>query len=207
MSARLTAGGIAASLELLVPFGISFYTFEAINYTSTSTADDRPEKLAKLPAVHPFLPAPGGRPDRRRRDFLPQVGREAWTGSDSHWASQLFLRGHVQEARPRRPAGIFGDPYSHSPPRSTCRRCGSGLLAFARADLLRFLRATPTWPSGSAHCFGFRLARNFDAPYLASNIAEFWRRWHISLSTWLRDYVFFPLGGSRGGLVQLAATC
>jgi alginate O-acetyltransferase complex protein AlgI len=52
---------------------------------------------------------------------------------------------------------------------------------------------------GSAHLLGYKLAQNFNMPYLAKNIAEFWRRWHISLSTWLRDYVFIPLGGSRGG--------
>src|SRR5439155_18173364 len=52
---------------------------------------------------------------------------------------------------------------------------------------------------GSAHLLGFHLAKNFDMPYLATNVAEFWRRWHISLSSWLRDYLFIPLGGSRGG--------
>jgi D-alanyl-lipoteichoic acid acyltransferase DltB (MBOAT superfamily) len=51
---------------------------------------------------------------------------------------------------------------------------------------------------GTAHLFGFRLTQNFNMPYLAANVSEFWRRWHISLSTWLRDYVFIPLGGSRG---------
>src|SRR2546422_8760973 len=50
---------------------------------------------------------------------------------------------------------------------------------------------------GSAALFGFRIPVNFDAPYLATSLAEFWRRWHISLSSWLRDYVYIPLGGSR----------
>ncbi len=52
---------------------------------------------------------------------------------------------------------------------------------------------------GVAHLLGYRLARNFNMPYLAANVSEFWRRWHISLSSWLRDYLFIPLGGSRGG--------
>src|SRR5262249_53393180 len=51
---------------------------------------------------------------------------------------------------------------------------------------------------GSAHLLGYKLAKNFNMPYLAANIADFWRRWHISLSTWLRDYLFIPLGGGRG---------
>jgi alginate O-acetyltransferase complex protein AlgI len=52
---------------------------------------------------------------------------------------------------------------------------------------------------GSAHMLGYKLAPNFNMPYLAANISDLWRRWHMSLSSWLRDYVFFPLGGSRGG--------
>src|SRR5262249_54068826 len=52
---------------------------------------------------------------------------------------------------------------------------------------------------GFAHLLGYRLARNFNMPYLAVNITDFWRRWHISLSSWLRDYLFIPLGGSKGG--------
>jgi alginate O-acetyltransferase complex protein AlgI len=52
---------------------------------------------------------------------------------------------------------------------------------------------------GCAHMLGYKLAQNFNLPYLAANVAEFWHRWHISLSTWLRDYLFIPLGGSRGG--------
>jgi len=51
---------------------------------------------------------------------------------------------------------------------------------------------------GAAHLFGYKLTNNFNMPYLATNVSDFWRRWHISLSTWLRDYVFIPLGGSRG---------
>ena len=52
---------------------------------------------------------------------------------------------------------------------------------------------------GTAHLLGYKLTQNFNLPYLAANVAEFWRRWHISLSSWLRDYLFIPLGGSRGG--------
>src|SRR5262249_44141276 len=55
---------------------------------------------------------------------------------------------------------------------------------------------------GVAHMLGYHLAKNFNLPYIASNVSDFWRRWHISLSTWLRDYLFIPLGGSRGGRMQ-----
>jgi alginate O-acetyltransferase complex protein AlgI len=55
---------------------------------------------------------------------------------------------------------------------------------------------------GAAHMLGYKLARNFNIPYVSANVSEFWRRWHISLSSWLRDYLFIPLGGSRGGTWQ-----
>ena len=58
---------------------------------------------------------------------------------------------------------------------------------------------------GTAHLLGYRLAWNFDFPYLAANVAEFWRRWHISLGNWLRDYVFLPLGGSRASELRIFA--
>jgi alginate O-acetyltransferase complex protein AlgI len=59
---------------------------------------------------------------------------------------------------------------------------------------------------GTAHMLGFKLPENFDMPYLSKNIAEFWRRWHISLSTWLRDYVFISMGGSRGTEIRTVFT-
>ncbi|MGB8352380.1 MAG: MBOAT family O-acyltransferase, partial [Chthoniobacteraceae bacterium] len=59
---------------------------------------------------------------------------------------------------------------------------------------------------GTAHMLGFKLPENFNMPYMARNIAEFWRRWHISLSTWLRDYVFIPLGGSKGTYLKTSVT-
>src|SRR2546421_7653302 len=52
---------------------------------------------------------------------------------------------------------------------------------------------------GAAHMLGYKLAQNFNLPYLSANVSEFWRRWHISLSSWLRDYLYIPLGGGRGG--------
>src|SRR5262249_18092066 len=58
---------------------------------------------------------------------------------------------------------------------------------------------------GSAHMLGYKLAPNFNMPYLSANVSEFWRRWHISLSGWLRDYLFIPLGGSRGGFWRTSA--
>ena len=95
----------------------------------------------------------------------------------------------------------------------TSTRCGATSTLYPAAerrarvlrlrvpDLLRLLRATPTSRSASARLFGLTLPENFARPYLAQNPREFWQRWHISLSTWLRDYLYIPLGGNRGARV------
>lgn len=88
---------------------------------------------------------------------------------------------------------IFADPTSY----------GSGAtwlatLAYALQIYCDFSGYTDM-AIGAAHLLGYKLSKNFDMPYIATNVAEFWHRWHISLSTWLRDYLYIPLGGSRGG--------
>ena len=127
------------------------------------------------------------------------AGRKRWNWPRLHLGVQFFLHGPVQEAGHRRPHGPVRRPGLRRPRRTI--GTGAVWLAVARlrpADLLRLLRLH-RHGLGSAHLLGYKLAQNFNMPYLAANIAEFWRRWHISLSSWLRDYLFIPLGGSRAG--------
>jgi D-alanyl-lipoteichoic acid acyltransferase DltB (MBOAT superfamily) len=92
---------------------------------------------------------------------------------------------------------VFADPVFADPQSYSSAANWLAVLAFSLRIYADF-SAYSDMARGLAHFFGYRLAVNFNAPYLAPNIAEFWRRWHISLSTWLRDYIFIPLGGSRG---------
>jgi alginate O-acetyltransferase complex protein AlgI len=93
---------------------------------------------------------------------------------------------------------LFADPVFADPAAFQSYACWVALLAYALQLYCDFSGYTDM-ALGCAHLLGYKLAQNFNLPYLAANMSEFWRRWHISLSSWLRDYLFIPLGGSRGG--------
>src|SRR5262249_37768150 len=92
---------------------------------------------------------------------------------------------------------IFCDPIIANPEAYSSGACWLAVLAYALRIYCDF-SGYSDMALGLAHLLGYKLTTNFNMPYLSANVTEFWRRWHISLSTWLRDYVFIPLGGSRG---------
>ena len=133
------------------------------------------------------------------RDFLPQLQRtKRFDWARLQLGVQFFLLGLFKKA-------VLADRLAMRR-RSGLRRPGpvrlrgrlAGRAGLRRADLLRLLRLH-RHGHRPAHMLGFKLPDNFNMPYLAANITEFWRRWHISLSTWLRDYLYIPLGGNRRG--------
>ena len=93
---------------------------------------------------------------------------------------------------------LFVDPVFAAPENFSTATAWVAMIAYALQIYCDF-SGYSDMAIGSAHMLGYKLNKNFDLPYLAKNVAEFWRRWHISLSTWLRDYLYFTLGGSRGG--------
>jgi D-alanyl-lipoteichoic acid acyltransferase DltB (MBOAT superfamily) len=92
---------------------------------------------------------------------------------------------------------VFSDPVFKDPEAYTTSAVWLSVLAYALRIYADF-SGYSDMAVGTAHLFGYRLTQNFNMPYLAPNVTDFWRRWHISLSTWLRDYLYIPLGGSRG---------
>ncbi len=184
----------------MVPFGISFYTFEAINYTIDVYRRKVPAErnLANFMLFILFFPHLIAGPIVRSRDFLPQTRRrKRWDWPRAQLGVQYFLMGmfkkmaiadHMEEfVRP-----IFGFPAAYN-----TEATWLAVIAFAIQIYCDFSGYTDM-AIGTAHLFGYKLTQNFNMPYLARNVSEFWHRWHISLSTWLRDYLFIPLGGSRG---------
>ena len=150
-----------------------------------------------------FFPHLVAGPIVRARDFLPQIRRPQALGLGAHAARRAVLPdGPVQEAGHRRPHGpVRPIRSSPTPERTAPRPSGWRCSAYALQIYCDFSGYTDM-ALGTAHLLGYKLAQNFNMPYLAANVAEFWRRWHISLSTWLRDYLFIPLGGSRGSSWQ-----
>ena len=144
-----------------------------------------------------FFPQLVAGPIERAGHLLAQIKQPRHArAEDFRWGIQTTLRGMVKKvvvADNLAPVvnQLFGEASLSGPPgdRREPRLCVS--------DLLRFLGLYRHRTGGVARCMGFRLALNFRRPYLATSPTEFWRRWHITLSTWFRDYVFVPLGGSR----------
>ena len=199
----LHAAGATASLPVLqvfLPIGISFYTFEAINYTvDVYRGKVRAERnLAHFMLFITFFPHLVAGPIVRARDFLPQIRRpKRWDWNRLHLGAQLLVMGFIKKAVIADRMAAFADPVFARPDQYGTTATWIAVVAYALQIYCDFSGYTDM-AIGCAHALGYKLAPNFDMPYLSMNISEFWRRWHISLSSWLRDYLFIPLGGSRG---------
>ena len=205
----LRAAGASASLPILqviLPVGISFYTFEAINYMVDVYRRKVPAErdLGHFMLFITFFPHLVAGPIVRARDFLPQIRRrKRWDWARHQLGVEYFLMGLFKKLVIADRMAVFVDPVFGDPGAYQTHTIWLAMFAYALQIYGDFSGYTDM-ALGIAHLFGYKLAPNFNMPYLASNIAEFWRRWHISLSSWLRDYLFIPLGGSRGSEWQTA---
>lgn len=188
-------------LSVILPIGISFYTFEAINYTIDVYRRRVPAErnLANFMLFILFFPHLVAGPIVRARDFLPQTHRrKQWDWARMNLGAQLFLMGLFKKMAIADRMAMLVDPVYAAPTTYSTAAVWFATLAYAIQIYCDFSGYTDM-ALGAAHMLGYKLAQNFNMPYLSLNVSEFWRRWHISLSGWLRDYLFIPLGGSRGG--------
>lgn len=191
-------------LDLVLPLGISFYTFQSMSYTIDVYRGDYPAEkdLLDIALYIAFFPQLVAGPIMRASEFLPQLTRLIEANYENIMRGCLLICiGLTKKVFLADPMGDFVDTVYGS-----YADYGSGALvlatyAFALQIYFDFSAYTDI-AIGAAAILGFRLTQNFRAPYLAASIREFWRRWHISLSTWLRDYLYVSLGGSRHGAVR-----
>lgn len=187
-------------LDILIPFGISFYTFEAISYAVDVYRGkvEAERRLSNFLLFILFFPHLVAGPIVRAGDFLRQTRRvHRWDWVRVEVGVQFFLMGVFKKFAVADRMAQFCDPILADPEKYN----GSALWLATLAYALRIYADFSGYSDmavGTAHLFGYRLTQNFAMPYLSANVSEFWRRWHISLSTWIRDYIFIPLGGSRG---------
>ncbi|HKB00932.1 MAG TPA: MBOAT family protein [Gemmataceae bacterium] len=190
--------------KAFLPLGISFYTFEAISYVvdvyrGRTTPVRNPLDYALYILFFPHLVAG---PIVRAHDFLPQLERPkrfGWPRFQS--GAQLFLIGLFKKSVIADQVAQAIDPVFADPARFGSTALWLAVLGYAIQIYCDFSGYTDM-ALGLAHTLGFKLPNNFNAPYLATSPADFWRRWHISLSRWLRDYLYIPLGGNRKGPVR-----
>jgi alginate O-acetyltransferase complex protein AlgI len=199
----LTLAGHSASLPVLkvmLPVGISFYTFEAINYTVDVYRRKLPAErnLGHFMLFITFFPHLVAGPIVRARDFLPQVRRKKrWNWWRFQVGAGYIVLGLLKKMAISDRMALFADPVFLHPELYQTYAIWIATVAYAVQIYCDFSGYTDL-ALGTAHLLGYRLALNFNLPYLAANIADFWRRWHMSLSSWLRDYIYIALGGSRG---------
>jgi alginate O-acetyltransferase complex protein AlgI len=209
LNEALKVAGMSAwfrPLHILLPVGISFYTFEAINYVVDVYRRRMPAErnLGDFMLFILFFPHLIAGPIVRARDFLPQIKRpKHWSWGRMYLGTGYFLMGLVKKLAIADRMAEYVDPVFADP--SVYR--GSAIVFAAIAYSVQIycdFSGYSDMAIGLAHMLGYKLTRNFNMPYLAVNISDFWHRWHISLSNWLRDYLFIPLGGSRGTRWQTA---
>jgi len=188
-------------LKLILPIGISFHTFQALGYTIDVYRGQIPveRNLAKLWLYVLFFPQLVAGPIERAGNLLPQFG-EVHAPDPEQIAAGLrrMLWGLVKKVAIADRLALIADRVYQNPGDFTQGQVLLATYAFAFQIYADFSGYTDV-AIGAAQTLGFRLRENFDRPYFAPSPVEFWRRWHISLSTWFRDYVYVPLGGSRSG--------
>ncbi|HMP02507.1 MAG TPA: MBOAT family O-acyltransferase [Gemmatales bacterium] len=188
-------------LDLILPLGISFYTFETISYiVDVYLGKTRAVRSALDYALYiMFFPHLVAGPIVRPYDFLPQLRRpKRFSWQRMQVGAQLFTMGLFKKAIVADHLATLVDPVFAAPGQFSSAAIWLGVLAYAGQIYCDF-SGYSDMALGLAHTLGFHLPLNFNMPYFAASITEFWQRWHISLSTWLRDYLYIPLGGNRGG--------
>jgi alginate O-acetyltransferase complex protein AlgI len=187
-------------LSVIVPMGISFYTFQTLGYILDVYHGRRePERHLGIFAVYvSFFPLVFSGPIERSTHLLPQLQREKrarFTYEDISQGIKLIIWGFFLKLAVADRAAIYVDAVFNNVDQH------SGLSFIAATVFYSFqiygdFAGYSSIAIGSARLMGFDILKNFNQPYLSTSIKEFWRRWHISLSKWLRDYVFFPIAFS-----------
>ncbi|MBA2301836.1 MAG: MBOAT family protein [Acidobacteria bacterium] len=199
----LTAAGWDTNptlLRIMLPVGISFYTFQTLSYTIDVYRGEMSARASLLDfAVFVSLfPQLVAGPIVRASYLLPQVeARRRFSSNAARTGLLKICWGFFKKLVIADNVGVVANKvFALSDP--TFPILWAGVFAFAIQICADFSAYTDI-ARGTSRLLGFELPENFDHPYLARSPSDFWRRWHISLSTWFRDYVYVPLGGSRGG--------
>ena len=196
-------GAADALQRIVLPVGISFYTFQAVSCVlDVRRGKMRAERnFFRFALFVSFFPQLVAGPIERAEDLMPQLRRErVFSSADFRAGLRLILTGFFRKIC----AADFLAPYvdavfAHPAPDGSAAALGAVLFAF---QIYFDFAGYSEIALGSARLMGIRLTPNFREPYLARGIRDFWRRWHITLNRWFRDYVYIPLGGGNKGAAR-----
>jgi len=190
-----------ASPSWLLPVGLSFYTFQSMSYAIDCYRGviEREHNFIRYAAFVSLFPQLVAGPIVRAKDLLPQLQSERKIGgNDIGEGLSLFVVGLFKKIALADYLAIYVDKVYTAPAHFTAPALLLATVAFGWQIYFDFSGYTDM-ARGVAQMLGFRFPWNFNHPYLATSLGDFWARWHISLSTWFRDYVYVPLGGNRKG--------
>lgn len=194
-------------LDLLLPVGISFYTFQAISYTiDVYRAEIKAEKnILKYALFVSFFPQLVAGPIERSKNLLPQICNieklEIRNLQNISEGFMLMLWGFFQKLVIADRIAVFVQNIYGNFEKCGFLEIGMASILFAFQIYCDFGGYSDI-ARGAAKVMGFTLMHNFNQPYMATSVRDFWKRWHISLTSWFTDYLYIPLGGSRKGKVR-----
>ena len=191
-------------LAYVLPVGISFYVFQSMSYTIDFYRGkvEREPNFLRYATFVSLFPRLAAGPIERARNLLPQLRRAPEiSGRDVADGASLFIVGLFKKVALADYLALYVNKVYAAPQQFDAAALTLATVAFAWQIYFDFSGYTDM-ARGIARTMGFRLMLNFNNPYLATGLGDFWRRWHISLSTWFKDYVYIPLGGNRRGEVR-----
>ena len=191
------------SIEVPLPIGISFYTFQTMSYSIDVYRNDAPVQrniitFGTYVALFPQLIAG---PIVRYKDVAYQLDHRKETLSSFTKGVRLFCIGLAKKVLLANQMGLMWDQIRESGEINGWLGSWLGIIAYAFQIYFDF-SGYSDMACGLGNMLGFEFLKNFDYPYISKSITEFWRRWHISLGTWFREYVYIPLGGNRKGVFR-----
>jgi alginate O-acetyltransferase complex protein AlgI len=200
----LPSGLYVGTLEVILPLGISFYTFQTLSYTIDvfKRRIKACNSLLDYALFIAFFPKLVAGPITRPSNLLPQFqGKKPITVDNLAEGLRLFGIGMFKKVFVADRLALFVGPVFENSSVYSGATLWLGALAYTIQIYCDFAGYSDM-AIGTARMFGYHLEKNFDFPYVSKSVSEFWRRWHITLSLWIKDYLYIPLGGSKKGPIR-----
>ncbi len=191
------------TLLIILPVGISFYTFQSMSYTiDVIRGKIKSHNLLEVLLYVSFFPQLVAGPIVKASEFMPQLkSYQPLHLANFHDGVQIFLFGLFKKLVIADNLSLFVDDVFAKPLAFSSLTVILAVVSYS-IQIYSDFSGYSDMAIGAAKCLGYDFCPNFNMPYISKNVTEFWKRWHISLSTWLQEYLYIPLGGSRKGTVR-----
>ena len=190
----------AKNLNIIIPIGISFFTFNAFSYLADVSKNETERKgFFEILLYLSFFPRLTSGPLQKASDFFNQIEKERKINKDNlSTGIQIYFLGLFKKLVFADRLSVFVNEVYATPNAFSGAPIWLAIISYSLLIYFDF-SGYSDMAIGTGKMLGFDLPVNFNMPYLSQNVTEFWRRWHISLSTWIRNYIYIPLGGNRKG--------